>query len=465
MMPSALKHTPRPEPVPSKPAWGLSRSYLAPAAAGVVVLALLVAWGVNEWFEIQRWRTDMLQRFGEGFAMFFDASIHQGDGAIEDPERAQSLLHVLADRAPSMRSAAFEVDGKVVAAVGDPLPELRMNTIEGEVQVGQQLVVWRRIRRTATEELRLPPPRVERNGPPPLVRRASDATSPLVIVALDMDSTSGFTDQRVRSMLAKGALALLAIIFMIGAWAQGIRNRRFAADLALERTRLNHLEELRFAAAGLAHETKNPLGLIRGLAQRIEAREGVDPTSARLAEQIIDAADRAAERLGEFLHFARLGAPKLADVDGEKLLGDILEILQYDFDGAQVKLVTHIQPARLKADEEMLRQVVVNLLLNSLTASSPGDTVTVDLDASNSAVALRVRDEGCGIPADLVEHVFKPYVTGTESGNGLGLAIVQRVADEHGWTIDLQTAPNAGTTITIAGLLRADPGSEARSNA
>ena len=128
------------------------------------------------------------------------------------------------------------------------------------------------------------------------------------------------------------------------------------------------------------------------------------------------------------------------------------EILGPDFDAVGVKLEIECDPLRILADEEMLRQVVVNLLLNSLHASSAGGKVTVRMNRKGKRAVLMVEDQGSGISPELLPNIFQPYISGNSGGHGLGLAIVKRFVEEHGWTIDVDSQPNRGTVITISGI-------------
>ncbi len=107
---------------------------------------------------------------------------------------------------------------------------------------------------------------------------------------------------------------------------------------------------------------------------------------------------------------------------------------------------------RILADQEMLRQILVNLLLNSLHASSADGKVTVRMNRKGKRAGLTVEDQGSGVPPELLPNIFQPYVSGNSEGHGLGLAIVKRFAEEHGWTIGVDSRPNRGTAITISGI-------------
>ena len=128
------------------------------------------------------------------------------------------------------------------------------------------------------------------------------------------------------------------------------------------------------------------------------------------------------------------------------------EILRPDFGAVGVGLEMDCAPLGILADEEMLRQILVNLLLNSLHASSPGSRVVVRLAPKGKKAVLTVEDQGAGISPELLPNIFQPYVSENSRGHGLGLAIVKRFVEEHGWSISADSRTRHGTVITISGL-------------
>jgi len=232
-----------------------------------------------------------------------------------------------------------------------------------------------------------------------------------------------------------------------------VRNRVLAEQLKTERAHSAHLEELGLAAAGLAHETKNPLGIISGIAQQIVGDPKIPEQSRVLIGAIIDEVDKSASRLGHFMTFARQRKTNTVQVEIQQLCTGIAEVLQSEFDAAKVTMEVSGPPMTVLADEDMLRQILVNLLLNSLQASSEGGRVEVNLVRRGERAALEVADQGCGISPELLPNIFKPYVAGKPEGHGLGLAIVKRFVEDHGWTIDVDSQPDRGTVIRISGIM------------
>ena len=218
---------------------------------------------------------------------------------------------------------------------------------------------------------------------------------------------------------------------------------------SLERKRY---EELSLAASGLAHETKNPLDIIRGLAQRLVAAEA-SPAARRSAGQILDQADLAASRLGDFLTYARLRDPKPEAVAVGSLLRYAAEVLAPDLEAKGIPCRVD-GDAVVQADEEMLLQIVLNLMLNSIAAGAEGDALELGFERDRDAPTGRlvVQDHGVGIPPELLDKVRKPYISGRADGHGLGLALVERLAELHGWQLHIESRPGEGTRVEIRGM-------------
>ena len=205
-------------------------------------------------------------------------------------------------------------------------------------------------------------------------------------------------------------------------------------------------------ARRLAHEIKNPLTPIQLSAERLEMKLSgkVSATEQALltksVKTIVDQVDAMKRLVNEFRDYARLPAAELKPLDLNALLVDILHL--YDTDGASVPVRPELDPGcpRILGDAQQLRQVVHNLLQNAQDASvsapaepgAPREVVirTVWVPASRR-VRLVVQDRGSGFADNILKRAFEPYVTTKSKGTGLGLAVVKKIADEHGSRIDL----------------------------
>ncbi|MEM1180323.1 MAG: ATP-binding protein [Acidobacteriota bacterium] len=131
------------------------------------------------------------------------------------------------------------------------------------------------------------------------------------------------------------------------------------------------------------------------------------------------------------------------------------EILAPDLEASAMRFTIETGDAVVLADEEMLLQIVLNLMLNSVAASERGGSLDLRFERSPEPATsgrLSVTDTGAGIPEDLLERVRKPYVTGRADGHGLGLALVERLAELHGWQLHISSRVGEGTRVEIGGV-------------
>lgn len=206
-------------------------------------------------------------------------------------------------------------------------------------------------------------------------------------------------------------------------------------------------------ARRLAHEIKNPLTPIQLSAERLEmklsgklpdAEQAVLTKSVRTIVEQVDAMKRL---VNEFRDYARLPAAELQPLDLNALIGDVLHL--YGAENAKVAIEPELDPRcpQIAADPQQIRQVVHNLLQNAQDATEqaaeqnghPPEAVRIITRWSQSSgrVRLTVADAGPGFPAHILQRAFEPYVTTKPRGTGLGLAVVKKIADEHGARIDL----------------------------
>lgn len=348
-----------------------------------------------------------------------------------------------------LRFVSVERESVRLFEAGDVPAFDRPNAAEGSLIGDDFFVYWR--------PLSLPKS-VARSTLPPLFGQDGDVT--LVVGVPRMKFHRRGPPFLVRHVVPL-TLILMLIVLASLVWALIIRSRMLRVRLEVEKARAAHLEDMGLAAAGLAHETKNPLGIIRGFAQRIGDDASVNEETRSMAERIIEATDRATARLGAFMAYAKPPQAEIQAIDGMKALGRVVEVLRPDFESSEVKVEVGGDELTIKADEDMLQQIVVNLLLNSLHASEKGQTVAVRLERREKSAALVVQDQGSGIPAELISRVFKPYVSGRPEGHGLGLAVVKQLANHHGWSVEIDSRSSEGTRVVIANIEVLQPGREA----
>jgi signal transduction histidine kinase len=198
-----------------------------------------------------------------------------------------------------------------------------------------------------------------------------------------------------------------------------------------------HLKEMNLAAAGLAHETRNPLNIIRGLAQMLSKMPGAPAGTQEKSRAIIDEADKVAGQLNEFINYSRPREVRRTKLALGSVVNEVVRTLAYDLEEKKIDLQVAGEPLSIEADEQLLRQALFNLLLNAVQAVGPGGEIRVFAARRDAPEAvLEIRDNGPGVPPERRTEIFKPYFTTQKTGTGLGLAIVQQIVLAHGWEIE-----------------------------
>jgi nitrogen fixation/metabolism regulation signal transduction histidine kinase len=210
-------------------------------------------------------------------------------------------------------------------------------------------------------------------------------------------------------------------------------------------------------AQRLAHEVKNPLTPIKLAAQRLQRRyeaqaDDFEAVLQRTVSTITREVDALTALLNEFRSFSRMPEPQFDVVQLPELLQEVADVYR-DNPHVSISLAGVPEELSISADRGQLRQIFVNLVTNAVEAA--GGPVSIVMSAHEvlrgrqSICRIRVEDDGPGIPEDLRESLFEPYVTSKNRGTGLGLAIVERIVFDHDGRISCESAPGSGTTFVV----------------
>jgi two-component system NtrC family sensor kinase len=223
------------------------------------------------------------------------------------------------------------------------------------------------------------------------------------------------------------------------------------AEDEARRAQLGRVEQLATVgemAAGLAHEIRNPISGVKA-AVEVLAGEHPDPESRQILRDAGVELGRIDGVIRQLLNYARPKAPVLVPVTLNDLVTDALALSQppATAKGLSLQAILHHDPLSVRADPEMVRQVIVNLVINALHAVEgiPGGRVDVATIVEEGKAVCRVSDNGPGVAADLAESIFRPFFTTKVRGTGLGLATSQRLIEMQGGRLWLENpgAPGA----------------------
>jgi len=220
-----------------------------------------------------------------------------------------------------------------------------------------------------------------------------------------------------------------------------------------ELVRVEKLAAVGELAAGVAHEINNPMAIIRGNAEVLLMELAPDHPSRDEAEIIAQEVGRVAGIVGNLLSFARKQRKAVKRVALDRILEEILRQVghQVPLDGIEVRRELSLGAAEINGDENQLRQVLTNLIVNAVQSMDKGGILTVRSwrDQETGACRVEIADTGEGIPAEQIKDIFTPFFTTKQSGTGLGLSVSYGIIENHGGAITVKSSPGEGSTFTV----------------
>ncbi len=294
---------------------------------------------------------------------------------------------------------------------------------------------------------------------PPRWGIACLAVQNVVVAAMALGQATGAFGAAVPALLGGGPRAgsaamtavrgAFALVILNGAYRfgrkvrdqfEGIGRRAFEARDEERKAYAEQTAALTTLAAEIAHELKNPLSSVKGLADLV-ARELEGRPAERMAV-LRQEVDRMQTILEEFLNFSRPLAPLAQDwVDLASLCRDVIALHEAPALERRASLrLERAEALPVRCDRRKVKQILVNLVQNALAASPSGGAVVVEVHCGGAGGPQRVlvRDEGPGLPPELLEQVFSPGVTTKEGGSGLGLTVSRQLARQHGGELTLR---------------------------
>ncbi len=255
-------------------------------------------------------------------------------------------------------------------------------------------------------------------------------------------------------------LLLMGISYLLmGAVYSWNRVLSHEVDEKTEELRQSHerlLRSERFAAVGeaaayVSHEIKNPLMVIGGFARQLERNPEVPQTAGAKLRIISDEVRRLENFLGELRDFTRPAAPTKIDGNLNELVQEVAAMMQDTAKEMNIQLTTKLAgnlPV-VSFDPNQMKQVLINLVKNAMEAFDGGGVITLTTNLHDAQVNLSVQDSGKGIDPEIIPDIFNPFFTTKKTGTGLGLAVINKIVEDHQGTINVKSTKGQGTVFTI----------------
>lgn len=255
----------------------------------------------------------------------------------------------------------------------------------------------------------------------------------------------------ITSTLLMGAL-FVVLVFVVKR-GEGIIQRRAMERLRLKE-RLAHAERLSSLgemAAGISHEIRNPLGIIRSSAELLKKKTAkIDPQNT-FPDIIVEEANRLNSIITDFFNYAKPRNPNIAPCRVEEIIDKNLTFLeaQNKEKGYIIKKNYQDSLPEIMADSAMLYQSFLNILLNAMQSMPDGGRILVEVSSNDHRVTVHFDDDGQGIPPENMNKIWDPFFTTKEQGTGLGLGIVKNIVESHGGSIQIANRPVRGARVTV----------------
>ncbi len=264
------------------------------------------------------------------------------------------------------------------------------------------------------------------------------------LLVLDFEPTAALAlKARARTLLVVSLGSAVGILLLAAALSRMLAQReRLQAELARGR----QLAALGEMSAVLAHELRNPLASLKGHAQLLAESVEEEPRLSAKVDRIVTEAVRMERRMDDLLAFAKSGALQKLPLEPDEVLRRAVESVG----SARVDALYLGQSRPASLDAHRLGQALENVLRNALQASEPDGRVEASVAHRGDRVTFTVRDRGPGLPPEVKERIFEPFVTTRTRGVGLGLAVAKRAVELHGGTLSARNHPEGGAVFELS---------------
>ena len=246
---------------------------------------------------------------------------------------------------------------------------------------------------------------------------------------------------------------LFSVLVFVVERGEGIIQKRAIDELNLKEKldKAKHFSSLGRMVAGISHEIRNPLGIIRSSAELLKKKMAVFEPSSSIPDIIIEESSRLNSIVTDFLNYAKPKQPDLILCNINKIIEKNIKYMS-----TQIKECKYLfevdcpeKSSEIMADSSMLYQAFLNIFLNAMQAMPNGGKVKIKTDFKEDVVKIFVEDHGTGIPEDLLKTIWNPFFTTKSTGTGLGLGIVKNIIEAHGGSVKIANMNKCGARVSV----------------
>ena len=258
---------------------------------------------------------------------------------------------------------------------------------------------------------------------------------------------------RADAVVRRAQLNMMVLFCLLAAgWILALALYRFTRREEQHKLEMAHREslaQLGEMGAMLAHEIRNPLSGIKGYAQVIE-KKPCDERNSGFARRIVAETRRLETLVSDLLAYARNDRGSMATMDLAEVVSHTADLLRHEAEQLHIDIISQCPEKMLiVGNRDWLGQVLLNLGKNAVQAMPDGGILRITAAAGDKHVIIRVIDNGQGIRQEELPRIFEPFFTSRARGTGLGLALSRKIVEEHGGSIEVQSAVGQGTTVFI----------------